>query len=417
MFDNSAASVSLSETIGNNISDNTVSQGAYGLALSSTNATFVVNNTVTDASYGIYLEASSNNTVDKNTLLRNGVDGIFPYASHDVIVSNNMIAESAYGIELYNSYASTVLANNVTDSSYGIYLAYSGPSNVIANNTLSGNDWGVSLYSSSGNTVSGNTLSHSIYGVDPVTNSNSNLFHHNNFVENTEQVVWNPDCTNVWDNGYPSGGNYWSDYTGTDSNGDGIGDTPYSIDPMNLDRYPLMNPWFSDIAIIDVTLSTSDVYVGDTVNITVTTENQGTLIETFNITVKYENTTLSISEAIGTQDVLNLAPEESVTLVFSWNTTNVQPSVDYTIVAEASALPGESDVADNTYVYGKVKVKLTGDVNGDGKVDVTDLSIVSFAYGSFEGDPDYTPEADLNKDGVVDMRDLAKVARNLGNTS
>ena len=95
----------------------------------------------------------------------------------------------------------------------------------------------------------------------------------------------------------------------------------------------------------------------------------------------------------------------------------MQPSVDYTIVAEASVLPGESDVADNTYVYGKVKVKLTGDVNGDGKVDVTDLSIVSFAYGSFEGDPDYTPEADLNKDGVVDMRDLAKVARNLGNTS
>jgi hypothetical protein len=47
----------------------------------------------------------------------------------------------------------------------------------------------------------------------------------------------------MWDNGFPSGGNYWSDYTGTYTNGDGIGDTPYVIDANNQDRYPLMNPW------------------------------------------------------------------------------------------------------------------------------------------------------------------------------
>lgn len=42
------------------------------------------------------------------------------------------------------------------------------------------------------------------------------------------------------------------------------------------------------------------------------------------------------------------------------------------------------------------------------------LFFVSFAYGSFEGEPDYNPDADLNSDGIVDMRDLATVARNLG---
>jgi hypothetical protein len=47
----------------------------------------------------------------------------------------------------------------------------------------------------------------------------------------------------VWDNGYPSGGNYWSDYHGTDGNNDSIGDTAYTIDSNNQDRYPLMMPY------------------------------------------------------------------------------------------------------------------------------------------------------------------------------
>lgn len=43
---------------------------------------------------------------------------------------------------------------------------------------------------------------------------------------------------NIWDNG--TTGNYWSNYNGTDNNGDGIGDTPYVIDHNNQDNYPLM---------------------------------------------------------------------------------------------------------------------------------------------------------------------------------
>jgi len=62
------------------------------------------------------------------------------------------------------------------------------------------------------------------------------------------------------------------------------------------------------------------------------------------------------------------------------------------------------------------KTSLVGDINGDGIVDVLDLTRVSFAFGSFEGEPEYDPEADINADGIVDMRDVFLVARNLGDT-
>ena len=56
----------------------------------------------------------------------------------------------------------------------------------------------------------------------------------------------------MWDDGYPSGGNYWSDCTDVDlysgpyqneAGSDGIWDHPYVIDADNQDRYPLVNPW------------------------------------------------------------------------------------------------------------------------------------------------------------------------------
>jgi len=80
-------------------------------------------------------------------------------------------------------------------------------------------------------------------GIVIDSSSKNNVLYHNNFMDNDQNAL-DTGFFNQWDNGYPSGGNYWDDYTGSDSDLDGIGDTPYYIPGgSNEDKYPLMKPY------------------------------------------------------------------------------------------------------------------------------------------------------------------------------
>lgn len=114
----------------------------------------------------------------------------------------------------------------------------------IINNIVSNNSWfGIYLEECSRyNTITGNTAYNNWIGIGLTENSSDNLIYHNNLINNTYQAF--EEGINIWDKGVKwMEGNYWSDYDGFDGNGDGIGDTPYSINSDTQDNYPLMSPY------------------------------------------------------------------------------------------------------------------------------------------------------------------------------
>jgi hypothetical protein len=104
-----------------------------------------------------------------------------------------------------------------------------------------------------------------------------------------------------------------------------------------------------DVAIVDVSPSATGFYAGEMVNITITLNNEGTFNETFSVNTYYDST------LIGTQTVTDLPQDEEKTLTFNWNTTDI-PGGYYAISANATIVPGETDLADNNFMDGTITV-------------------------------------------------------------
>ena len=158
-----------------------------------------------------------------------------------------------------------------------------------------------------------------------------------------------------------------------------------------------------DVAVINVTPSHTEAYTGRVVNVTATVKNKGDIAETFDVNAYYDN------NLIGTLTVTDLASREQANLTFSWNTEGVQPCISYTIKAEANPVPNEINMTDNIYVDGMVKIKILGDINGDGVVDILDVVEAALAFGAYPGHPRWNPDADLMPDDVIDIFDLVLI--------
>jgi parallel beta-helix repeat protein len=161
--------------------------------------------------------------------------------SSNIEVRSLHLAENGQAITLVNSASNHIEKCNITSNSYYGIAIINSSCNTISNNTIARNEGsGITLVSSTGNIVTNNTIKNNYTGIYLQT-SNENNIHHNNFINNTRQAA-SGNSQNTWDDDYPAGGNYWNNYQGTDTNNDGIGDTPYTIDKDNQDKYPLMTP-------------------------------------------------------------------------------------------------------------------------------------------------------------------------------
>jgi parallel beta-helix repeat protein len=185
---------------------------------------------------GILLAWTTDSQITNNIIVRNYGDGvILNYASNNKITKNIIDANGGVGIRLSYSNQNIVSGNRITRNQIGIFLIHSTSNNTITENNIVDQDTGIHFHMAS-----------------------SNLIYHNNFVNNTKQVddaSWgHPQfpgvplpSENIWDNDYPIGGNYWSNYTNLypdakELDSSGIWDTPHAIDESNQDRYPLMKP-------------------------------------------------------------------------------------------------------------------------------------------------------------------------------
>ena len=181
-----------------------------------------------DAGY-VAIVNSTNIIVEDSTLERNWQTALFAYTKNSTI-RNATATLGMDSIWLLDCSNCSIYGNNVSDNIWGgIALV---------------NSFRCSVY---GNTIRGNGG----YGT-LLSYSSDNTVYHNDFIDNPRQAWLYGFNNNTWDNGYPSGGNYWSDYNGTDARSgphqdekgsDKIGDTGYVIDSNNVDRYPLMKPW------------------------------------------------------------------------------------------------------------------------------------------------------------------------------
>jgi len=220
-------------------------------------------NTIIDGGGGDVITIVASNTVVSGFTIQN-VDGCWAKGikvskANNSVIYNNVITGNLLGVKLGDRPPETsgnaVIRNNITKNRYGVFLAHSRNC-IIESNIISDSGWnGIEIDWGEANIVCANNISNSVaYGLEiPIsTPSYRNVIYHNNFVNNTQGCTCSK-YENNWDNGYPSGGNFWSDYTGVDlKNGpsqswlgcDGVGDTPYTVDQSMKDRYPLMGPIF-----------------------------------------------------------------------------------------------------------------------------------------------------------------------------
>jgi hypothetical protein len=331
----------------------------------------------------------------------------------------------AFGIELCGRSTVTIMNLTVTGFEIGILLKSEAHDNVIMGTNVTANTCiGILLDHAHDNLINASNIVKNGkgccegYGIKLVESSGNRLFH-NNFIKNAQHAGVFCEPMNTWDDGYPSGGNFWDDnldamdlFRGIDQTiagpdgiaaPDGIADAggeegglaPYCISGIEEDRYPLMGPFGPPVTILGLNVPVFPA------------PNVGLIFD--------EVVTLGTVSAQPAETVPPPPPGDPI----------VGPIIEITVTAGFAGNVLVRLAYDDTVLGDKDEALLTlwqvdlvlGDINIDGTVNCQDLWLIFRAWGSIPGHHRWDPRCDLNRDGMVNFIDFWIALRHFGDTA
>jgi len=304
--------------------------------------------------FGLLITYSRNTTVKNNNITDNYGGVAIWYGSYDNQIIENIIEQNHIGVFgygwTYRPSNNWFIGNTITTNELGMYL-WRTYNNTICGNSITANDRGIYFWATYNSSVYENNISDNENGIGLSDSVRDNKFYHNNLVNNTVQASASSLNTedNAWDNGYPSGGNYWSDYNGTDNDGDGIGETPYIIDENNQDNYPLTGPFGITEHVFNVTIEDTPIPV---------TINSNSSISEFDFSETSLQVSFNVTGPTGTTGFCNITiPEDLLWGDFSvyLNGEPLVEGLDYT-----RTYNGTHNIFYITYSHSSHLIEITG---------------------------------------------------------
>ena len=406
-----------------------------------------------DGGNGIYLESfSDNNTITGNIITYNWMGIVLSNHSNYNNILGNTLTHNGYGI-LFSSGSNNnniITGNTIThNTKEGIRFHYSNRNTIMGNTLTHNNEYGIYLMYSQINTITENTIAnHTRRGIS-LGCSRNNKIYHNNFINNLQHAS-SDMRESAWDNGYPSGGNYWDDYNGTDDyhgtyqdmlGCDGIGDIPRTIpifsENSEKDMYPLMHPYNPINTIVEFQ-AIEPLYTTENIELAISI-NPIEHIAGVQFDLSFNPDMLSIEWVAegdifsecdtyfdpGIIDNTNGSLKNVVSLITTPGRSTTDQGSILVMSIRAKTIPGETSLNLSNVIVGRpegtsIDVTIINttvtiyhhdrwDVNWDDRVNIPDLILIGQWWGE-TGTPCWV-SADVNCDGFVNILDMILVGQ------